>query len=101
MVWVGYMGEKNNLLKSIEDTAILLYQNKEHEGVAKVAELLPLLQNIIQNMTEEQIKKVGDFAWMMLKELVQNYNCQDMLAMADGLMVKAMLLVQYIEETNG
>lgn len=94
------MDENNRLLKRIEDTAILLYQNKEHEGMGQMTRLLLQFQEMIQNLTEEQMQNVGNFALIMLKELMESYNCADMLGMADCLMVKATLLVQYIEETK-
>ena len=94
------MDENNRLLKQIEDTAVLLYQNKEQEGMEQVAQLLQQFQNIVQNLTEKQMQNVGNFALIMLKELMESYNCADMLGMADCLMVKSTLLVQYIEETD-
>lgn len=95
------MDENNRLLKQIEDTAILLYQNKEQEGMEQVTQLLLQFQNVVQNLTEKQMQYVGNFAVSMLKELMENYNCLDMLGMADCLMLKSTLLIQYIEkQTN-
>ena len=94
------MEEKNRRIKQIEHTAILLYQNKEKEGMEQVAELLMELQDILQNLTDEQIQNVGNFAVIMLKELMENYNCRDMLGMADCLMMKSTLLIQYMEEAD-
>ena len=94
------MDESNRLLKQIEDTAILLYQNKEQEGMEQVVQLLLQFQNIVQNLTVEQMQNVGNFALVMLKELMERYNCADMLGMADCLMMKSTLLIQYIKETN-
>ena len=90
----------NELLGKIENTAVLLYQNKEEEGIAETKRLIQQFQNIIQGMTEEQLSGGGKFAFVMLKELVENYQQQDMLGMADCLMEKSVLFVRFLNETD-
>lgn len=88
------MNEKE-LLKEMEETSRLLYQNKEHEAIKKVAELLGIFQNMVKNQTEEQLAMGGNFALVMLRELLETYQSLDMLGMADCLMEKATLFVQF------
>ena len=87
--------EEHFLLDTINETASLLYQNKEKEGILEVGKLLKKFQNMIQSMTEKQICEVGEIALIMLKELLEAYTSQDMLGMADCLMQKAILFVQF------
>lgn len=90
----------NNLLEEIESTTILLYQNKETEGIAMVSKLMGQFQGILQNMTQAQLDNSGNFAILMMKELMENYENQDMIGMADCLMEKASLFVQFINQTG-
>lgn len=80
----------------IRETAELLYQNREQEGIMAVAGLLQTFQTEISNLSEEQMKNCGNFALLMLRELLENYQNQDMLGMADCLMGKSLLFIQYI-----
>lgn len=88
----------NIVLDKIKDTACLLYQNKEKEGIEAVAELLQLFQQLLQSLTEKQMNSCGNFAILMLRELLESYQRQDVLGMADCLMEKSMLFVQYISK---
>lgn len=88
----------NIVLDKIKDTACLLYQNKEKEGMEAVAELLQMFQQLIESLTEEQMSSCGNFAILMLHELLENYQRQDVLGIADCLMEKSMLWVQYINK---
>lgn len=90
--------EQDFLLEKIEKTADLLYQNREQEGLAAVAELLQIFQKMLQNMTVDQKANGGNFAIMMLRELLERYQYQDMLGMADCLMEKSVLFVQFMSE---
>lgn len=86
---------KNTLLNRVNSTAYLLYQNKEVDGITEVGELMVVFQKMIKCMSEEQVNEVGQFAVMMMKELMEAYKNQDVLGMADCLMQKATLFVQY------
>lgn len=88
------MGEKE-LLREIEETSRMLYQNKEHEAMKKVADLLGIFQNMIKNQTQEQLALGGNFALVMLRELLEAYQSLDMLGMADCLKEKAELFAQF------
>ena len=90
----------NNLLGQIENTAVLLYQNKENEGMTAVAQLIGQFQSMLQNMTQIQLENGGNFALMMMKELIENYDNQDIIGMADCLMEKSRLFVQFIDQTK-
>lgn len=88
------MNEKE-LLREMEETSRMLYQNKEHEAMKKVTELLGIFQNMVSNQTQEQLALGGNFALVMLRELLEAYQNLDMLGMADCLMEKATLFVQF------
>ncbi len=88
--------KENDVINKIQETAELLYQNHEQEGIAAVAELLVLFQSMLQNLTQEQTDSCGKFALLMLKELVEAYQHQDVLGMADCLMEKSVIFVQFV-----
>lgn len=88
------------IVQKIENTALALYQNKEQEGFEGVAELLLIFQEIIRNMTKQQKICSEKFALLMLKELLENYNAQDVIGMADCLMIKANLFVEFMIESE-
>ena len=90
----------NNLLGQIEKTAVLLYQNKEAEGIVMVSKLIGQFQSMLQNMTQTQLENSGNFAVLMMKELIENYENQDIIGMADCLMEKSKLLVEFIDQTK-
>ena len=90
----------NNLLEQIENTAVLLYQNKETEGMDTVKQLIGQFQSMLQSMTQKQLEDGGKFALLMIKELIENYEKQDMLGMADCLMEKSVLFVQFMDQTG-
>jgi replicative DNA helicase len=83
------------LLGKINETSYMLYQNREQEGIAAVAELLLQFQNMIKKQSESQMAEGGAFALMMLRELLEAYQSQDILGMADCLMEKSVLFVQF------
>lgn len=83
------------LLGKINETSYMLYQNREQEGIAAVVELLLQFQDMIQNQSESQMAEGGAFALMMLRELLEAYQSQDILGMADCLMEKSVLFVQF------
>lgn len=87
--------DENTLLEKINETGYMLYQNREQEGIAAVAELLSVFQNMIKNQTESQMAEGGAFALVMLRELLEAYQSQDILGMADCLMEKSVLFVQF------
>lgn len=88
------------MMNEIRDIAIMLYQNREQEGIEKVGELLPVLQVMVQQMSKQQIESCGKFALIMIKELLENYQRQNVIGMADCLMEKVELFVQFVGETN-
>lgn len=88
------------MMDEVRDIAIMLYQNREQEGIEKVAKLLPVLQAMVQQMPKQQTEACGNFALIMMKELLENYQRQNVIGMADCLMEKVELFVQFVNETN-
>ena len=92
--------DENVLQKKISETVIALYQNREQEAMKQVKELLLIFQNMIQNQTSEQVQAAGNFALLMLRELLESYQNQDMIGMADCLLGKAVLFTQFYFQKN-
>lgn len=92
--------DENVLQKKISETVIALYQNREQEAMQQVKELLLIFQNMIQNQTSEQVQAAGNFALLMLRELLESYQNQDMIGMADCLLEKAVLFTQFYFQKN-
>lgn len=88
--------DKDIVLEKIRQAAVLLYQNKEQDGITAVSDLLQVFQKMIQNLTEEQMKNCGNFTLLMMREILEAYQCQDIMGMADCLTEKATLFVQYV-----
>ena len=59
-----------------------------------------IFQNMIQNQTSEQVQAAGNFALLMLRELLENYQSQDMIGMSDCLLEKAVLFTQFYFQKN-
>ena len=83
------------LHKKINETVLLLYQNKEQEAMQQTKELIIVFQDMIQNQTKEQAEASGNFAILMQRELLENYQSLDMLGMADCLIEKAVLFTKF------
>lgn len=92
--------DENILQQKIDETVIALYQNREQEAMQQVKELLLIFQNMIQNQTSEQVQAAGSFALLMLRELLESYQNQDMIGMADCLLGKAVLFTQFYFQKN-
>ena len=86
---------KEELLAEIDAVCMMLYQNNEHAAIGRVSELLNILQDMIQTLSQEQLQLVGNFAVVMIQELLKAYEKQDMYGMADCLMEKAVLFVLF------
>ena len=92
--------DENILQQKIDETVIALYQNREQEAMQQAKELLLIFQNMIQNQTSEQVQAAGNFALLMLRELLENYQSQDMIGMPDCLLEKAVLFTQFYFQKN-
>lgn len=77
-----------------------LYQNKEHEAVEQVTKLMPVYQQIVQELVIEKNNTDAMPFFYMLKELVECYQMQDMLGMADCLEENALHMIQYYEQSK-
>lgn len=86
---------KEELLAEIDAVCMMLYQNNEHVAIGRVSELLNIFQDMIQTLSQEQLQLVGNFAVVMIQELLKAYEKQDMYGMADCLMEKAVLFVLF------
>lgn len=77
--------KEEQLMEKTKEAICCLYQNREHEAIAHVAELLPLYQRQIQDLLTEGENEQAIVLLNAVKELVENYQAQDMLGMADCL----------------
>lgn len=84
--------DKKKLIEKANETAVLLYQNREKEGMQGIRELLIVFQNKVQTMAQQQDKEV-EIALSALKELLENYKNQDVMGMADWLMKKIEIFI--------
>lgn len=87
--------DENTLLETINETAYMLFQNREQDGLAAVKELLTIFQDMIKRQSEYGIAEGSAFAVTMLRELLETFQNQDMLGMADCLMEKSVLFVRF------
>ena len=91
--------DENVLQDKISEAVLLLYQNKEQEAMQQVKELIVMFQNMIQNMiqnqTIEHMEEIGNFAILMQRELLENYQSLDMIGIADCLTEKAVLFMKF------
>ncbi len=86
---------KEELLTEIDSVCVMLYQNNEHTAIEYVSDLLNIFQNMMQTLSQQQLQLVGNFAVVMIQELLKAYEKQDMYGMADCLMEKATLFVSF------
>lgn len=86
---------EQELLAATEQVTYHLYQNREQEAVAQMAELLPVYQQMIQTMLVERNDTGAIIYLNMLKELIENYGAQDMLGMADCLSEYAAQMIEH------
>lgn len=76
---------EQELMMQMETTIRLLYQNKESEALQAVKELLPVLQKELQYFLEVGENERCMQCVTLLKDLLENFQSQDMLGMADCL----------------
>lgn len=88
------MNEKE-ILDEIDKAVYLLCQNKEVKAIETVGNLLGVFRMMMELQTEQQIAEGGMFALLMVRELLEAYQEQDMLGMADCLMEKAVIWTQF------
>lgn len=84
--------DKKELIEKANETAVLLYQNREKEGMQGIRELLIVFQNKVQDMAQQQDKEV-EISLSALKELLENYRSQDVIGMADWLIKKIEIFI--------
>jgi hypothetical protein len=83
------------LMQYVEETARILYQNKEQEALERTRLILAEIQDMVKGQTEEQLQAAGEFSVAMLRELMEAYENNDMLALADCLMEKVTLFIPF------
>lgn len=86
--------QREELIRKTGQTIEELYQNREHEAVQAVTGLLPMYQEMLQELmdsarTEELVKLLAE-----IKNLLACYQAQDMLGMADVLHGQIMPLLR-------
>ena len=79
--------DKEKIEKAVDDTLLMLYQNKGRESVEKVVSLLELFQNMIENYKGQNYIEVQKDGVELQQKLLKAYKIQDILAMADCLEV--------------
>ena len=84
--------DKKELIEKANETAVLLYQNREKEAMQGIRELLIVFQNKVQDMAQQQDKEV-EISLSALKELLENYRSQDVIGMADWLIKKIEIFI--------
>lgn len=90
---------EQELLQQLDEISQMLYQNKAQKAMEEVRVLLQTLQDMVKSVAHDE---VIEFTMEMLKELVEAYQQQDVLGMADCLQEKATLFVQfYFQQGNG
>ena len=89
---------QKELSKRTEAAMCALYQNREHEAIQAVAELLPIYQEMIRKMLMEWGDNRAMFFFEELKRLVENYQAQDMLGMADCIYQFALPMIKIYGE---
>lgn len=77
--------KEEQLVEKTKEAICCLYQNREHEAIALVSELLPMYQQQIQDLLTEGENEQAVVLLNAVKELMENYQVQDMLGMADCL----------------
>ena len=72
---------KEKIEKTVDDTLLMLYQNKGREAVEKVVSLLELFQNMIENYKGQNYTEVQKDGVELQQKLLKAYKIQDILAM--------------------
>lgn len=83
------------MMQYVEETARVLYQNKECEALERMKNLLEVLQEMVKKQSKAQLQAAGEFSIVMLRELMEAYQNNDMLALADCLMEKVTLFIPF------
>lgn len=83
----------------IDDTIIMLYQNKGKEAVEKVVSILELFQEMLRKYKGQNYIEIQKEGVELQQSLLMAYKIQDILAMADCLEVKGKrFLCKYYKE---
>ena len=91
---------QTELMQSVSDTAKMLYQNREHDGLEQAENIIQSLQQLVENQSEEQMRTTGAFSVAMMRELMEAYQNSDVMAVADCLMEKAALFIPFYFQEN-
>lgn len=74
---------KSQIREKTNEILILLYQNRENDAINGIADLIQLYQQLLQNILNEAGAEQAAAFLNILKHLIENYQAQDMLGMAD------------------
>lgn len=91
---------QTELMQSVSDTAKMLYQNREHEGLEQAENIIKVLQQLVKNQSQEQMQAAGTFSVAMMRELMEAYQNSDVMAVADCLMEKVVLFIPFYFQKN-
>lgn len=83
---------EQELLEKVDRISCLLYQNKAQAALGESKEFLQILQNMIKNVVQSEVEV---FSAQMLRELLETYQNQDVLGMADCLQEKVTIFIQF------
>lgn len=87
---------QTELMQSVSDTAKMLYQNREHDGLEQAEIIIKVLQQLVEKQSGEQMQAAGAFSVAMMRELMEAYQNSDVMGVADCLMEKQRYLSRSI-----
>lgn len=79
---------QEKLLEETAQTIKMLYQNREHESIQNIVVLFPIYQEVLQTLLTEADMQRAAIYLQAVKELLECYQTQDMIGMADNLQWK-------------
>ena len=91
---------QTELMQSVSDTAKMLYQNREHDGLEQAEIIIKVLQQLVEKQSGEQMQAAGAFSVAMMRELMEAYQNSDVMGVADCLMQKAALFIPFYFQEN-
>lgn len=90
------------LQEELDEISVVLYQNREQEGIQLVWHLLGEMQTIVDSLLKERIEndlQTYNCISGLFRELYQAFQQKDMLGMADCLQEFALLITEIYKYT--
>lgn len=91
------------LQQELDNISIVLYQNKEQEGIELVSRFLGKLQMITDELFQEIMEKdvhISSCIAELYQEMYNGYQHKDMLGMADCLQEYALLVTEIYRQVH-